>query len=121
MTDKFTELSAREPIFGQVRNLMDLCVAAALIEKEELVAQASCDLGLLADANSPLTIEKWEVPKTVATESSFVKTAKGVLITASGGVQIESWEVAANTEVVNQIKHQRETAAAHVGSSWRWD
>jgi hypothetical protein len=34
MTEYYDELAAKEPVFGELRNLMDLCVVAALIKKE---------------------------------------------------------------------------------------
>ncbi len=44
MTDKYEQLAAQEPVFGELRNVMDLCVVAAVIDQHELAAQAGCDL-----------------------------------------------------------------------------
>ena len=39
MTDKFSELADHDSSFGQLRNIMDLAVIGALIEKEQLARQ----------------------------------------------------------------------------------
>ncbi len=117
MTEKYDELSAKTPIFGQLRNIMDLSVVAALIEKEDLCGKSGCDLSTLQDA-STVAIEKWQTPKSVATESSFVKKGREYIITASGGVEVDSWKVADNTEVVSAINAKRDAAGSADG--WRW-
>lgn len=117
MTSKYDELSAKTPIFGQLRNIMDLSVVAALIEKEGLAQKSGCDFSSLLDA-STVSIEKWQTPKAVASESSFVKRGREYIITASGGVEVNSWKVADNTEVVPAISEKR--AAAVSSDGWRW-
>jgi hypothetical protein len=47
MTRNYDELATIEPVFGQLRNLMDLCVIAALMEKEGMRETAGCDLPVL--------------------------------------------------------------------------
>ena len=51
-------------MFGELRNIMDMCVIAALIEKEGLMAKAGLQLPLLATPNSQeLPTTSWSVPK----------------------------------------------------------
>ena len=47
MTEHYDELSLRESAFGELRNVMDLCVVAALIAKENLLQKAGCSLPTL--------------------------------------------------------------------------
>jgi len=37
----------------------------------------------------------WNKPKTVATQCSYIKMGRRYVITASGGVEIEAWDVVA--------------------------
>ena len=54
MTEKYDELSTQETIFGELRNLMDLCVIAALLEKEGLWDRAGLKAPILPQSPKPL-------------------------------------------------------------------
>ena len=56
MTAHYDRLSERSSIFGQLRNLMDLCVVAAVIDKNDLDEKAGLDLSALASDEIPLRI-----------------------------------------------------------------
>jgi hypothetical protein len=118
MTAKYEELSAVDPVFGELRNLMDMCVIAALIEKEGLCETAGCSLPLLTSQTSELAPERWNAAKTISPEVSFLRTRNSWIVTASGGVQIESWQVASLSEVSDGVKQLREKAAPSSKSLW---
>jgi hypothetical protein len=117
MSANYDELSAKEPIFAQLRNLMDLSVVAAIIERNGLVEKADCDLGMLTSDASDLTLAAWNPPKTVATSCSFTKRGREYLVTASGGVQIESWRVAEASQVNPRLGGVHQNAKM-TGDSW---
>jgi hypothetical protein len=119
MTTNYAALSQADPVFGQLRNLMDLSIVAALIEREDLRSLAGCDLSVLYDSTGP-AIEKWHAPKTVATHGSFLKQGRNFIVTASGGVQIDSWYYASQTEVKPELAKVVEKAAGSKPVSWRW-
>jgi hypothetical protein len=56
------------------------------------------------------------VPKTVATQATFLKRGKDYLITASGGVEINSHQLAASAKVAPVKK-----PAAGTGNAWWWE
>ncbi len=120
MTRKYEELASAEPVFGQLRNLMDLSVVAALIDRERMAETAGCHLPILTGENGDFTLEAWNPPRTVATQCSFLKRGRDYLITASGGVQIDSWYYASKSQpskAVGEAKQQNE----HVADSWWWN
>ncbi len=121
MTEKYQELSRAEPIFGQLRNIMDLSVVAALMEREEMVERSGCDLSTLLDSQNSVGLNSWNVPSAVATQGSFLKIGREYLITASGGVEVNSWSVAANSKVDESVEQQRQTATPKAEDSWRWN
>ena len=121
MTEKYTELSAREPVFGQLRNVMDLSVVSALLHSKGLLDKVGMDAQGLIRAGHAANSETWGVPQTVSSQSSFIKKGRNYIITASGGVSIESWAAAANTEVVPSVGTKREAATADHGDAWRWN
>ncbi|MCA9430949.1 MAG: hypothetical protein KC940_10620, partial [Candidatus Omnitrophica bacterium] len=118
MTDKYDELSTVDPVFGELRNLMDMCVVAALIEKERLFAVAGVSLPLLSSESSDLALKKWNAAKKISPEVSFLRTRNSVIVTASGGVQIESWQVASRTDVDSNVSVVRKRAIPVNKSLW---
>ena len=121
MTERYNELAKQDVTFLQLRNLMDLCVAAALIEKEDLLAQAGCSVPHLTAVDSKLTLDRWNPPKTVDSQCSFVKKGRQWIITASGGVQIESWQVADRTTTDPQVKQAHSAAKPPADAKWYWN
>lgn len=120
MTAKFDELSIQEPVFGDLRNLMDMCVISAVIAKEGLLSKANLSLPLLMDNASKLTVTEWDAPKTVDTQCSATKRGREFIITASGGVEINSWAVADKTVENAAVAAIREQAAPQAGSGLTW-
>ena len=98
MTENYSELSKANVVFGELRNIMDMCVIAALIEKEGMLAKAGLQLPLLATPNSQeLPTTSWNVPKGIATQCSLLNTGREYMVTASGGVAINAFRVASNS------------------------
>lgn len=120
MTAKYDELSAKDSVFGELRNVMDLCVVAAIIEKHDLLGRADLKLPLLMDQKSPVHMYNWNVPKSVATQCSFLHRGKDYIITASGGVEIDGFAIAQANEVNKQVSETRTKASPAEGNRWWW-
>jgi len=120
MTENFEELAKSEPVFAELQNLMYMSVVAALIEKHDLLYTAGVKLPLMMD-ESQLETPDLFVPKTVPTQCSFCSLSNSTLVTASGGVQLDSWSV------IDQLKLDRETGKARTvamkssGDAWWWN
>ncbi|MFN3151675.1 DUF1598 domain-containing protein [Bremerella sp.] len=122
MTKNYEELSTEDKIFGELRNVMDMCVIAALLEKEKLLTKADLDLDMIKSDSSPVQLEKFATPDTVPTFFSAMKKGRQWVITASGGVDINSWEVASHTENVAGMDTLRtEQLAANTDNIWWWN
>jgi len=121
MTEKFDELAAKETIFAQLRNVMDLCVVAALIDQHDLCSQAGCTLPLLTSQDSDLLSFDWYPPKQLPPQCSFLKTRRGWVVTASGGVQINAFQVVSNVAEDNAIRALHDQAANSSTPSWWWN
>jgi hypothetical protein len=119
MTHHYEELSAKEPAFAELRNLMDMCVVAALISKERLLQRASCELPTLMSAESSLSYFKMDAPRSVETLCSSVKGG-GATIVMTGGVSIASWQVADKIELRPAVAQAREKAKAEPSASQAW-
>lgn len=120
MTKHFEELCDKHSVFGEMRNIMDLSVVAALLLKEDLPSKAGLDLSLLMNESALSFEADFPAPKKVSTEAAVVKKGRKYIVSAQGGVEINSWEVASKTEMNGDLVPIREKAA-HVGARWWWN
>lgn len=119
MTEKYDELAVAEPIFGQLRAVMDMAIVSALIVKENLPARSGYSLPLLLNPTE-LQVARMHAPRQVATQASIIKRRGDYIVSASGGVSINSWQVADNTEVDSKLAGVRTTALT-TSDRWWWD
>ena len=120
MTDRYEALSAKLPVFGQLRNCMDLAVIGALLIHHDLPGRAGCDLGLLFD-DKRLAVAEYHVPKTLASRASLLKKDREWIISVSGGIEIDSWSVLKQVEVQPELAEVRSKAAPAKPECWWWD
>lgn len=120
MTEKYNELAVKDPIFGDLRNIMDMSVVAALIEKEGMLRKVGLDLSVLTKGDD-YEIYHMPVPKHLPTQASITNVNGKLMITASGGVQVDSWAVASKSEVDDQIAANREKSNPDDYVTWWWN
>jgi hypothetical protein len=94
-------------------------VVAALIVKENLAEKASYSLPMLMNA-SELTVNELPAAKFVDTHASALKKGRNWIITASGGVEVTSWQVADKTEVGASLSPARMKAQPTSADRWWW-
>lgn len=121
MTANYEKLVAKQPVFGELLNCVDMAVVAALIRGRQLDARAGLDLKPLLDAKTvPLPV--YEVPARVPTVATGLKKGKHWVLSASGGVQFQPWQFAATAAVAADAAEARTTAlAARPATGWHWD
>lgn len=119
MTERFEELAQAEPCFRELRNVMDLSVVAAIISRHGLADKAGLQMpAILGQSN--VALPSWNQPKSVPAQCSFFKTSNSWLVSASGGVQLDSWGVAQNQVVVADLS-QLAAKAASDDQNWWWN
>jgi hypothetical protein len=121
MTEKYDELSVQDPVFGQLRNVMDICVVAALIDKERLFERANLSLPLLTDPDSKLVFSPLLPPRSVPTQCSHLKKGRDHILTASGGVDIDVWDVIEKTKTDAKVDQVHRDSAAPQTNQWYWN
>jgi hypothetical protein len=119
MTRRYAELALAEPVFGQLRNCMDVAVAAALIAKENLLAKAGVTLPQLTQSDGAPTV-KLDAPRQVASKATLVKKGRSWMI-AAGGVSINPWSIVEKTVTQRDVATVRTKAAARTPATWWWD
>jgi len=122
MTEKYSELSQRMPIFSDLQNIMDMTIVATLISQEGLAQKANLDLALLTAESDDLPLASFNTPKAVEPQCSFIRGRGGKwVVTASGGVDINGFEVVENQQTDENLASVCSTALAATGENWWWD
>jgi hypothetical protein len=112
MTQHYGDLINKDQIFAELRNVFDLSVIAALIAKEDLVAESGVQIDTLVGTGEPVAMPKWNSPSQVPTAASLVSHRRGTIVTASGGVQLDPWSVVSNVEVGGDLSGMATQLAA---------
>lgn len=120
MTKEFEDLSKVQPVFRELRNLMDLSVVAAIIAREQLFEKVSFQAPAI-NGYDMISIPKWNVPQQVPTECSYARLTRAMLVTTSGGVTIRSWSVAANTVSDSKLGSFQQQAIGGQSDRWWWN
>lgn len=124
-TEKFDELSAYNSSFGDLRNTIDLNVVATLISAHQLDQLAGCDLSVLRGTKGDIETTGLTTPKTIPAHCSFIKAASGWIVTASGGVEINPWQIVSeNRKADSHLVAKRAPAnqlTKATADQWWWD
>lgn len=120
MTTHFEGLAKALPVFGELRNCIDLAVVAALFIKEDLPLQAGCDLSLLLDEKR-LAVAHYQVPKSIDSRASLIRRGQEWILSLSGGVQVDSWSVLQHVETKPDLASVRQSAISALAERWWWD
>jgi len=123
-TIEFEALCEKYPVYGELRNLFDLSIIAALLDSEDLYATAGWQPVLfLNDKHLPLP--NYRAPKEVDTILNHTVIDKTKIIAAvSGGVWIDSKGVLLRTESQPSEKleyHRNREPLEATESGWWWD
>lgn len=87
-TKKYADLAARSPVYAELRNLIDLSVAAAFIQEQDYYAKAHWEMPFLG-SEEQFKVETYQAP--VKVEPAVGVTFKGGRLATpiGGGVHIE--------------------------------
>jgi hypothetical protein len=121
LTEKYEAVSREDPALAELQTLMDMAVIAAVIKKENLTGLAGAEFPKLMDTDSQFQTEDWFSPQTISTQISHLQIGRNHVITASGGVQLESWEVADKHDVDPEVKAIHTKAAPTEVGRWWWN
>jgi hypothetical protein len=120
MTEHYDELAVAEPIFGELRNCMELAIVGALVAKDRLVERSGCSLPVLLDAGQLKTAE-FPAPAQVDSRVSMLKKGHNWLISASGGVMIQPGAVLQKVESSDAPTAARVKSQPQGKTQWWWN
>lgn len=124
-TDKYAEIAAAAPVYAQLRNQIDMLVAAAFIQRQDYYARADWPADLLLDESS-LPTETLQNATKVDCAVNLLWKGNRMLCPAGGGVSIKANEALEQDRLLEdergQLRMARETVSQGLATpNWWWD
>ncbi len=124
-TKKYPELAARSPVYAELRNVIDLAVMAAFIQKNDFYTQANWKMEFLGD-ESKFPVRTYPAPKQVESAVNAIIKGSRIMTPIGGGVQIETEEAIRDENLLpdegNQVGKLREEVKVSLpADTWWWD
>jgi hypothetical protein len=125
-TEKYPQLAARVPVFAQLRNCIDLAVAAAFIQQQDYYGKAGWDPGVFG-SEKEYPVETLNSPQTVETTVTAIWKGARLMTPIGGGVHIEPTQAIQSANLMSDEEGQVEEQRAQVSlkelapDQWWWD
>lgn len=123
-TRKYPQIAAASPVYAQMRNLINLTVAAAYIRKHDFYARAGRSLGVFADEDA-LPVETQRTPEQAPCAVNSVWKGSRLFTPAGGGVSIRPEEVLSPQRIQSDergLLARQYNAVEHAPADrWWWD
>jgi hypothetical protein len=124
-TRRYPEISAASPVYAQLRNLIDLAIAAALIRRHDYYARSGWQAELLRDEDR-YAVETQPAPKQVSCVVNSLWKGSRLFTPAGGGVSIRPDDA---LEAENLLADENQAVATQRsqlalpadGERWWWD
>jgi hypothetical protein len=122
-TQRYGELSKKVPVYGQLRNVINLAIVAAYLQQHDLYGRVDWDLELFRD-ESRLAIENYPVPRQVESAINVVWKGSTLMTPIGGGVHIQADEAFAASSLAveenGEITSMRNQTVVPANDPLRW-
>ena len=125
-TEQYPALAAKVPVYAQMRNLIDLSIAAAFIQEQDYYGKAGWKATVLMD-ESQLAVEIYEEPKQVESAVNAIWRGNKLMTPIGGGVNIRPRNALMAENLLKdeqgELKAKREAVKVEglADSQWWWD
>ena len=125
-TKKYPELASRSPVFAELRNLIDLSLVAAFIQRQDYYGQAHWTMELFS-SEQEFPVENYTAPRQVETAVNAIWKGGRLLTPIGGGVLIQPLKALADgnqlTDDNGELKARRTTVSLDglEDGQWWWD
>jgi hypothetical protein len=125
-TANYPQIALKSPVYGQLKNLIDLAIAAAFIQKQDYYSHAGWKMELFRDEQRA-PIETFEAPKTVETACAAKWKGNRLMTPVGGGVQMQPREAIQSSRLLKDDGGALKAARAKVSvdglakGQWWWD
>ncbi|MEZ6080035.1 MAG: hypothetical protein R3C56_31485 [Pirellulaceae bacterium] len=113
-------------VYSQLRNLVDMTIAAAYIQDRDMYQQADWNLGVFADEDQ-LPVVVLQAPRQVETAINAIMIGSQLVTPIGGGVTIQARYALEQGNIQadqgGQIKHQHDQVKLDgiAADQWWWD
>ncbi len=125
-TDKYEEIAKAVPVYAQLRNLIDMSVAAAYIQRQDFYSQVGWSMDLFGNEDA-FSVQTGKAPRQVETAVSAVWRGNRLMTPIGGGVNIQPRLAMNESNLLKDeqgtIKKQHEAITLdHLkDGQWWWD
>jgi hypothetical protein len=125
-TNKYDEIARKSPVFGQLRNLVDMAIAAAFLQKYDYYGKAGWDLAVFG-SESVLPVELYPAPEQVASTVNVIWKGNTLMTPIGGGVNIQAAEALTRGNLIEDTAGEVDEAHKAIDMNalpvdrWWWD
>jgi len=125
-TKKFQAIANNSVVYSQLRNLVDVTIAAAYIQDRGMYQQSGWDLGVFADEDQ-LPVAVLQAPRQVETAINAVMVGGSLVTPIGGGVLLQARHALEEANIQpdqgGQIQQQRAKVSLEgvAANQWWWD
>lgn len=124
-TKRYAELAKKEPVYAQLKNLIDMLIATAYIQEQDFYAQANWDMEIFGN-ESRMPVEIYAAPKQVETAVNAIWKNRTLMTPVGGGVHINAREAISAGRVKQddgaiQKTHGSVDLSHLSDNQWWWD
>jgi len=124
-TQKYPQLAQHSPVFAELRNLIDVAVAAAFIQQEDYYEMAGWKMELFGDEGK-FSVETFNVPKTVETAVNAIWRGNRLMTPVGGGVSIHADQALLGDNLLSDengkvAKTRQQVELDLAEGQWWWD
>jgi len=124
-TESYPQLAAVSPVYAELRNLIDMLVAAAYLQQEDMYRKANWEMPLLGSEQA-LPVRTYPAPSQVVSAVAAKWKGNQLMTPIGGGVQIEpELAVSASNRLAdegNKVSALREQTQLKLSEGqWWWD
>lgn len=125
-TQKYPEIASKTPVYAQLRNLIDMAVAAAFIQQQDYYGKADWKAAILMD-EAKIKVQTYQAPVEVETAANAFWKGARLLTPVGGGVTLHPEQALASVnrlpdegEKVEKLREKIDLKNLAAGQWW-WD
>ena len=125
-TNKFPQIADRVRIYAELRQLMDVSIAAAYIQEQDFYGQAGWSMSVLGD-ESTFSVGTYTAPEQVETAVNAIWRGNTLMTPLGGGVQMQPRKALSSNVLVVDREGENDMVKQGAGpvnldeGQWWWD
>ena len=123
-TQRYPELAKRSPVYAQMRDLIDMLIAAAYIQDQGYYQEAEWSMDVFSNEEL-VPVEIYQAPEQVETAVNAVWKGSRLITPVGGGVQIDASRAISSGNVKQDdgtiAQQRRDVKVKLADGQWWWD